>query len=747
MRQFFEELRRRNVLRVAIAYLAVSWLLIQVVETLFPIFGQSDALIRLVAILLIIGFPLILIFSWLYELTPEGLKLERDVDRSLSIVHHTGKKLDRAIIVVLTLALGYFAFDKFVLDPARDAEREETVAKQARSEALVESYGDRSIAVLPFRNRSALAEDAYFVDGIHDDILTQLSKLSSLEKVISRTSMEQYRETTKAVPQIGQELDVAFILEGGVQRAGDTVRINAQLIDANSNAHLWAETYDRQLTAANIFAIQTEIATAIATALRITLSPEEQRNIANVPTESLEAYEAYQLGQQALERQTAKSTGEAIDLFIKATTIDPSFAHAWARLADSYGFMAWYSGQDVAELNQKAFAAVDRALHLDDQLSESQTALAIMLQKQGDMPAAVQAIERALKLNPNDANAHYWYAHLLHETGNPKQSLLELEHAVRLDPLSPGINDLYAFTLAEVGRIDEALSRYRKVDEIDPQYPGTAEGIGTIYGLAYGRLDLTNLWYRKALALDPGNSLLPSLLGLVFLELDDDETAEFWINRALGQAPEHSWANGAMAMLQSYRGDSERFRQYADEVLRIEPRWRFGTVLSHGRVRNLRDGKYEDVLNRYESSFPELFGETPAVNSVTYRPAIDVAGLLLLSGETERAAELLADCQKQISATIRVGYFGFWVSDVQILALQGKTDAALTALRQAVDQGWRTDWRYFFYVDPNLDSIREEPEFQVILREVKEDMAAQLERTREMEANGELVEIPEGQNY
>ena len=255
------------------------------------------------------------------------------------------------------------------------------------------------------------------------------------------------------------------------------------------------------------------------------------------------------------------------------------------------------------------------------------------------------------------------------------------------------------------------------------------------------------MWYRKALALDPDNPLLPTLLGLVFLELADDETAENWINKALRQAPEHSWANGAMAMLQSYRGDSERVRHYADEVLRIEPRWRFGTVLSHGRVRDLRDGNYEEVLNRYESSFPELFGETPAVNSVTYRPAIDVAGLLLLSGEAKRAAELLADCQKQIADTIRVGIYGFWVSDVQILALQGKTNAALTALRQAVDQGWRTDWRYFFYVDPNLDSIREEPEFQAILSDIKKDMAAQLERARAMEANGELVEIPEGHKY
>ncbi len=740
---FIDELKRRNVFKVGVAYLIIAWLLLQVSDTLVPALHLPEWFHSAVAYLLILGFPLALLFAWAFELTPEGIRKEKDVDRSESVTHLTGRKLDFAIIGLMALAILFLVLDNYVL-------------KQAPSAAVVEVSDDnkemhvvitRSIAVLPFRNRSALPEDVFFVDGIHDDILNQLSKLSSLEKVISRTSMEQYRETKKTMPRIGQELDVAFILEGGVQRAGDAVRITVQLIDAASDEHVWVETYDRQLTVANIFAIQTEIAESIATALQITLSPEEQRNIAGVPTESLEAYEAYQLGRQALERQTANSTGEAIDLFIKATTIDPNFAQAWAKLADSYGFMVWYSGQDIAELNEKALAAVDRALHLDDQDSESQTALAIVLQTQGDFPAAVQAIERALELNPNDANARYRYANLLHDTGNPKQSLLELEQAVRLDPLSAAINNFYAFTLSEVGRFDEALSRYRKVEEVDPKNPMTSVNIGTIYGLSYGRLDLANLWYRKALALDPDNPWLPSLLGLVFLELDDDETAENWINKALRQAPEHPWANGAMAMLQSYRGDSERVRHHADEVLRIEPRWRFGTALSHGRVQDLRDGNYEEVLSRYESSFPELFGATPVVNSVTYRPAIDVAGLLLLSGENERAMKLLADCEKQIADTIRVGIYGFWVSDVQILALQGKTDAALTALRQAVDQGWRTDWRYFFYVDPNLDSIREESEFQAILSDVAKDLAAQLEVARTMEANGELAAIPEDKKY
>ncbi len=197
----YSELKRRNVLRVAIGYLAASWLLIQIVETLFPIFGLADELVRLFVIVLVIGFPLILIFSWLYELTPEGLKLEKDVDRTVSVAHDAGKRLDRGIIVVLTLALGYFAFDKFVLDPARDAAREETVARQARTEALVESYGENSIAVLPFVNMSDDASNEFFSDGISEELLNLFATIPQL-RVISPSSTFSFKGKDIDIPTL-----------------------------------------------------------------------------------------------------------------------------------------------------------------------------------------------------------------------------------------------------------------------------------------------------------------------------------------------------------------------------------------------------------------------------------------------------------------------------------------------------------------------------------------------------------------
>lgn len=226
----FSELKRRNVLRVAMAYLAASWLLIQVVETVTPVFGLSDEVIRSVVVFLVIGFPLVSVFAWLYELTPEGLKLEKEIDRSRSISHHTGKKLDRVIIVVLVLAVAYFAIDKFVLSEQRVRTIADTARQEGRTQALVESYGDKSIAVMPFVDLSPDGDQEYFSDGIAEELLNVLAKIKEL-RVISRTSAFSYKGKDIKLSDAAQELNVAHILEGSVRKSGTRIRITVQLID------------------------------------------------------------------------------------------------------------------------------------------------------------------------------------------------------------------------------------------------------------------------------------------------------------------------------------------------------------------------------------------------------------------------------------------------------------------------------------------------------------------------------------
>jgi TolB-like protein len=416
------ELKRRNVFRVGVAYAIVAWLLIEVAHTAFPTLQLPDWTTTMVTVLLIMGFPVALVIAWAFELTPEGIKREAEVDRTESTIHVSGRKLDFAIIGLLAVAVAYFAVDKFVLE----AEPEQ--ASVAR---------EKSIAVLPFENLSQDATNEPFTIGIHDDILTQISKISAL-KVISRTSVMEYGDTTKNLKTIGAELGVATVLEGGVQRAGNRVRINVQLIDAATDEHLWADTYDRRLTVANIFAIQSEIATAIADALRATLSLGEQDRLATIPTENLAAYEAYLLGNQRVEKRTSAALAEAVNDFNRAIELDPGFALAYVGLADSHLLQVLYSGLPQDEMTEKAQVVTDKALALDDRLAEAYTSLGLIEHYRSDYEASEAAFKRALELNPNYATAYHWYGLMLvGSLGRRDEGLELIKKAAKLDPRSP----------------------------------------------------------------------------------------------------------------------------------------------------------------------------------------------------------------------------------------------------------------------------------------------------------------------
>ena len=467
MGQFFEEVKRRNVLRVAIAYLAVSWLLIQIVETLFPIFGQSDALIRLVVILLAIGFPLALIFSWLYELTPDGLKLERDVDRSRSVVQHTGKRLDRAIIFVLTLALGYFAFDKFVLEPDRAAEREETVAKQARSEALVESYGESSIAVMPFVNMSDDANNEYFSDGISEELLSLLAQIPQL-RVISRSSAFAFKGKDVSIPAVAEQLNVAHVLEGSVRKAGNRVRITAQLIEARSDTHLWSGTYDRELD--DIFAIQDEISAAIVVALKKSMGLHLGAAPAAYATASMEAHEAYLRGRYLIAQRTPSSEKAAVREFAKAVSLDPEYALAYAELSLATRRLSFRGEMPDAEAVALATPHAERAMALDPTLAQAHAATGYVWVTPDTIEVAISHFRRAIELNPNYSDAHLWLGNWVGVLGQYDEHYSLQEKAVRLDPLSRPAIANFAGALIDRNRLDEADRQMEKLASIAPGY-------------------------------------------------------------------------------------------------------------------------------------------------------------------------------------------------------------------------------------------------------------------------------------
>lgn len=480
---FFVELKRRNVIRVAAAYVVAAWLVIQVVETIFPAFGFGDVAIRTVVIALAIGLVPVVIFAWAFELTPEGLKREKDVDRSQSITPQTGKRLDRAIMVVLALGLGYFAFDKFVLAPQRTAdlqqeltEQMETVAQEAReagrTDALLESYGDKSIAVLPFVNMSADKDQEYFSDGIAEELLNLLAKVSAL-RVISRTSAFSFKGTDLKLTEVAEELNVANILEGSVRRAGDRIRITVQLIEARSDTHLWSETYDR--TFDDIFAIQDEIAAKVVEQLKIKLLGAAPKIEETDPR----AYSLYLRARSLGRRVTKESMEQSNALFEQALVIDPDYAAAIDGLTRNYNNQASNGLLPAAEGFALAREMTQRALALDPESALAHSQLGwIAMYYDNDLPAAARHFERALAEDPTNRGIITNAAALLVGLGRLDEVIALQEYLIARDPMNAtghfnlGLYHFYA------GDWEAAVASIRAALRLSPGYLGAHYQIG-----------------------------------------------------------------------------------------------------------------------------------------------------------------------------------------------------------------------------------------------------------------------------
>ena len=466
---FFNELKRRNVFKVAAAYLIVGWLVMQVGDTLGPALLLPGWINSALAFFLILGFPLAMFFAWAFEMTPEGIKKEKNIDRGSSISHLTGRKLDFYIIGLLVVALGYFAFDKFVLAPERHVEinqiAQSEIAEAAPAEAESTEPDDNSIAVLPFANRSNVDDDQFFTDGIHDDLLTQLAKIGDL-KVISRTSMMKYKDTQLSIPEIASELGVATILEGGVQRAGQRIRINAQLIDVSTDEHLWAETFDREMTIENLFDIQSEITRQIVTAVRGELTETEQQAVDEVPTSNLEALEAYMHARAATNRAdyAQQKYIEAEPWLQKAVALDPEFADAWALLTEIHGQAIWIGYDRTPERLVEAKYALDKAVTLNPGSALVKSAEADFLYRiENDYPAALSAYQVAHSIAPGDARILLFQAITLRRLGRFNESMSTFDKALELDPANIFIVTQVADTLAymnEWGRVEEAVKNW-----------------------------------------------------------------------------------------------------------------------------------------------------------------------------------------------------------------------------------------------------------------------------------------------
>ena len=618
-------------------------------------------------------------------------------------------------LIALLLVLGGGAFWYF--QGASDA----PTAKSVPSPALPAVADARpSVAVLPFENRSQLKDDAYFVDGVHDDILTQVSKISSL-RVISRTSVERFRKSDLSIKQIAEQLGVTSVLEGGVQRAGETVRINVQLINARDDAHLWADSYDRKLTAVNIFEIQSEIANAIAGALKTSLNPAEQTRLNAIPTQSLPAWQQYQRGKQRLATRNSASLVEAEGHFRKAVALDPAFALAWVGLADALALQTLYAGRPFDTAIPESEQAVTHALKLDPDLAEAWTSAANNAAYRLQPEKAVQMFKRAIALNPNYATAHHWLSTTLIDLGRYEEALTAVEHAVALDPLSAIINGQLGNARMYVGRFDDALDAFSQQVAIDPTMATGYDFVGRALVDGYGRFDKAAPWFMKAAALDPGNPNYLHLVAYVYWELGDNAEAERWLARSRAITEGDQFSQALAALLHLDRKEIGLARKYAQEAAELHPENLFLVTDI-----DLRAGAYAQARARYLKAFPELFeNKLPALNARSARAIAYLALVLQRSGEERRAATLLNHSEEYFRTRPRMGFSGYGINDVSIHALRGDKSLALTKLREAEKVGWRYLWRYCRDYDSSLASIRNEPEFKAVFADIERDIAQQ----------------------
>ena len=482
-----DELKRRNVFKAGAAYLALGWVVTQVTSTVAPLLHLPEWIGPVVVWIGVIGFPFVILFSWIYELTPEGLKREREVDRSASITHITSRRLDYIIIGLLVVAIGLFVFDRFsprkadpVLASGEATTRAVKSASAPSTEAASPAASDSSIAVLPFVDMSQTKDQEYFSDGLSEELLNLLAQVPQL-RVIARTSSFAFKGKEVGVAEIARTLNVANVLEGSVRKSGDTLRITAQLIRTADSSHLWSETYDRRLT--DVFKVQDEIAAAVVAQLKVKLLPAQQ--VTNPHrTGNTEAYNQYLLGNQFYNRNSIEGYRLAVEAYQKAVALDPGYGAAYAGLA----FAEFYAGDFSASADESAAArqrgsvAVDKAIALAPDIADSYSARGWMrFSLTWDWTGSQADFEKALALEPGNATVQRRYGLLLFNLGRMSDAIAAMRKAIELDPLSfSAWNSLGLVYLADASRFREAREAFDRALAVNPESSFANCNLGTL---------------------------------------------------------------------------------------------------------------------------------------------------------------------------------------------------------------------------------------------------------------------------
>jgi len=734
MDSLFNELRRRNVLRLAATYALVAWILIEAGSVILPTFGVPEWFFRAYTLVIITGFFVSLILAWVFEVTPEGVKFEHEIDRSQEQPRSRSKS-NTAIIALLVIALGVSI--SFNVTGIRDQSEIQIVAASGQA---------NSIAVLPFTSRSTDPDNVFFADGVQDDLLTRLADIESL-RVISRTSVNEYRNTTKNLRQIGAELGVETIVEGAVQRSGDQVRITVQLIDAATDEHIWADTYDRALTISNIFQIQSEISSQIASALRAALTPEEEIRLAAIPTHSIEALSLASAARNNLYLRRFDTLLEARRQFEQAIELDPNYAQAYAGLAETILVTATNHGSiDAYEAAELAGTAIRKALEIDENLAEAYAVKGLLhlnewkFSHDGEFnTAAMEAFVRAKELNPNLANAYVWSASLYDADGQIDDAIDALTTAMEIDPLGriPYVNLPGYYSM--LGDNEKAIQLLLKAMDIFPDWPLPYNYMARqLKGL--GRLDEAVAWTVVAQSMTDDPMIGADAVG-VYIEFGDTDRLEAFVQNFGSDHPMYAIGTAFERFMENdYAGTIDNFEEL--EQLSEAQTQALYPILSMAALKLNEYDKAQEFLTRGN---PMLAADTNAsVTRSNVRAAVMLAYALRKTNRDRQASELLTQAWDVVQQMPRTGAAGSGIRDVQILAVQGRKEAALDALREAIDAGFVSLMVYDFWTldqDVLLDNLRDDPRFEAMRLELHEAIDQMRENVREADESGDWNEL------
>jgi len=707
----FEELKRRNVFRVGIAYVVTAWLVLQVADIVLDNLPAPGWVMQVIMLVLVVGLPVVLVIAWAFELTPEGLKRERDVDRSQSITNRTGRKLDRVIIGALVLALGYFVWEsRFSAQDPAGATPSESADLPAAGPGAAEAAPEKSIAVLPFVNLSSDQEQEYFSDGISEELLNVLAQYPGLH-VAARTSSFQFKGQNKDIGEIARLLKVSNVLEGSVRKSGARLRITAQLIEADTGYHLWSQTYDREMD--DVFAIQDEISAAIGDALRVELALDGD-DVANAPrvaeSANTAAYEAFLEGRHLVNQRGRSNMLQASEALKRAVRLDPEFAPAQAWMAIAWTMMlnspTTYGDLTLAEVTERATPHVERALALNPNLPEAYGARGLLKMDASDYPGALADLAHALELNPVYVDAVNWSQIAASAAGEYARSYALQRRMVEIDPLSIIGRLNYAPLLA----MSDRAAAVRMTEELAAQNAWAGyTARGNVESAPPGNLPEALRWYLKAYGADP-----------------HDEFTNRFIIRSLAMVGEYEEArrisDANLYLVDVQEGQLEGAIHSLRRAHDADPQnWAPLTELADALYFARHFDESLALYRKLQSLSPtDLIVD--AVDAST-RSLVRLAYDLQQAGDLEGAQKALALHRTDLEKRRQVGtiYPPDLVANAMARAMDGDESGAFDALREALALGLR-DLNAFR--EPCFDGVAQHPEFLAIQADARQRVEA-----------------------